>query len=247
MYCRNCGTKQDDNASFCNHCGAPLNQPATQEKDTPDKAPKVEPKKKLSKKTWIIIIVSVVVVALLGIMVGVIVHHNKNNETIDDQESSYKYSDGTYNLAGAILDEKDWEDGPYSVIKSGDDYQLLYNDEEVTDDALRPVLIDDLSDKVQVYYFENGILTSFTGLVNDSGFGMCYVTDGVVDVYDNSDDIVLDKRTGKQYYFKYNQWQSAYTGEVDGDLTGNDDLTKSWDIKDGEVIGWTDINGYHSY
>lgn len=89
MYCRNCGTKQDDNASFCNHCGAPLNQPATQEKDTPDKAPKVEPKKKLSKKTWIIIIVSVVVVALLGIMVGVIVHHNKNNDTIDDQEIQY--------------------------------------------------------------------------------------------------------------------------------------------------------------
>ena len=88
MYCRNCGTKQDDNASFCNHCGAPLNQPATQEKDIPDKAPKVEPKKKLSKKIWIIIIVSIVVVAVLGTVVGVIVHHNNNTKVPEVTEVS---------------------------------------------------------------------------------------------------------------------------------------------------------------
>lgn len=228
MYCRNCGTKQDDNASFCNHCGAPLNQPATQEKDIPDKAPKVEPKKKLSKKIWIIIIVSIVVVAVLGTVVGVIVHHNNNTKVPEVTEVSDESNEP---ITGQdIVNAEELQ--IYRVEKIGNDYFLFDDEGPLSDwDGAAPVVIEDFDSRRNLYMFKDGKFDSTYNKTYDlEELGRYYYENGMADVYDYSDILIQDS-DGTVSYYKFHQWQKNYSG-----LVVEDDTGREYEVKDGIVI-----------
>ena len=75
VFCPECGKKNSDDAAFCAFCGARIidspdsGQPAPQEHDSVQTAPR--PKRRLSKAAITVIIAVVAAVAVLGVLIGV--------------------------------------------------------------------------------------------------------------------------------------------------------------------------------
>ncbi|MGN1444209.1 MAG: zinc-ribbon domain-containing protein [Acutalibacteraceae bacterium] len=63
MYCKNCGTKLDDNDIFCSNCGTPRDPVLGEIKD-----------KKALKNSTVILIAAVMIVLMIGVTVGTVVH-----------------------------------------------------------------------------------------------------------------------------------------------------------------------------
>lgn len=73
MFCGNCGTQNNDNASFCTNCGAPLNQQVyTQQYANVQNIPASQKSYKGIITILIIFIVATIIV-MAGCIVGLIV------------------------------------------------------------------------------------------------------------------------------------------------------------------------------
>jgi hypothetical protein len=86
--CQNCGRENDEDATFCENCGANLK--TTLSSRTYPKEPKN--KENMSQSTKILIVVCVILVAGLGITAGALMQMNKSSGTVATNTSSVTQS-----------------------------------------------------------------------------------------------------------------------------------------------------------
>ncbi|MEE1086118.1 MAG: zinc-ribbon domain-containing protein [Schaedlerella sp.] len=122
MYCRKCGTNNEDGAKFCANCGSQMyvskvSPENTQQKLLKKKEKKSESKPKNKKKLWIIV-VAVVLLAAIGLAIFIAVQKKKEKEFDDKieraenylEELNYEKAEATY-LAAIEINPK--EEEPY--------------------------------------------------------------------------------------------------------------------------------------
>lgn len=153
MYCKNCGTKNEDGAAFCSQCGNPLsnNMNVNVNNGVPFQQPQGIPNNiqpnmninypqpnKSSKKAIIAVIAVLAVVAIGGLACFAILRNSHTDSNVDnsvqlEQENTEKVTYKTYSGHSDIMDFGDYFGIKYQLYSEEND-AYVYNINN-TDDA----------------------------------------------------------------------------------------------------------------
>lgn len=225
MYCTSCGKEVREGAKFCNHCGAELKKPVSEERQ----APPEKPKKKKSK--WIPIVAALCVCLLAAGGVLYLSSRNKLPEPL-----------GSVSAESSAVPESQFKD----VSLNGHVYQV-YEIEEVTtwDQAKRfcekqgghlaTITSQEENDFLYHYISECGIKTAYFGLTDAEQEGKWqWVTGEKADYtnwYPGEPNNEDDGENEAAFYFKDDSNGRWFDGKM-GTSNGGKAFICEWDHDD---------------